>query len=373
MKYKTTGESSFFGDFLYDQVLPHEHFLVRLRREVDWRDLCTGLMSAYKGGGEYGPRAYAPDLLLRYLLVPYLFDISERETEQLVRVHLLAKYFVGLGVDQLPPDHSTLTVFKTRVSKLKAGRGYSTFWDKIFSKVLEEAKQKGIVLGSVQVIDSTHTTANVNLVKEKDKKEKGTPLRDPDAKGGVKRMETRTFKTKQGKKIKVRVPQTIYGYKTHASLNASSGLVTSITTTSANESDTKQFIPLVNKDQKKKLNTQAYAADRGYDDGDNHYHCQTKDIVPAIALKITRTKPIWQELKAVPLYQEALKLRYRIEAKFGEAKTRHGFSRCRYLGLSNYHVQAILTTLTLNLKRMMTLTEQTHTREYCIQPIFVRT
>jgi len=130
MSFRKTATNSFFGNFLYDQVLDKDHFLVRLRHEVEWSDLCTGLMKAYKGGGEYGPSVYAPDLLLRYLLIPYLFGISERETEQLVNVHLLAKYFVGLGVSDAPPDHSTLTVFKRRVAKIKGGRGYATFWDK---------------------------------------------------------------------------------------------------------------------------------------------------------------------------------------------------------------------------------------------------
>jgi transposase len=175
----------------------------------------VGLLAAYKGGGEYGPSVYAPDLLLRYLLIPYLFGISEREAEQLVNVHLLAKYFVGLGINDLPPDHSTMTVFKKRVAKIKGGRGYATFWDKIFRKVLHQAQSKGIVLGTIQIIDSTHTTDNVNLPKEKQRKRDGQSSVDRDAKGGVKRVETRTIKTKSGTFVKAMVPITIYGFKTH--------------------------------------------------------------------------------------------------------------------------------------------------------------
>lgn len=372
MSFRKTDTDSFFGNFLYDQVLDKDHFLVRLRHEIDWTDLCLGLMKAYKGGGEYGPSVYAPDLLLRYLLIPYLFGISEREAEQLVNVHLLAKYFVGLGVSDSPPDHSTLTVFKRRVAKVKGGRGYTTFWDKIFRKVLRQAQAKGIVLGSIQIIDSTHTTADVNQPQEKQRKRDGEPPVDPDAKGGVKRTETKTVKTKSGALVKAVVPVTIYGYKTHASMNTGTNLVTSFTTTPANESDTKQFIPLAKKDQEVNPHIEAEGADRGYDNGDNFLYCQNRNILPAIALKKTRTAPVWDELRNQPLYQQTLKLRGRIEAKFGEIKTNHYFHRCRYRGLAKYHIQATLTMLTANLKRIMLLTGM-NTRDYCIHPVFVTT
>jgi len=102
IRFKTTTSDSFFGNFLYDQILDPKHFLVRARNEIKWQEICSGLVLSYKGGGEFGPAAYPPDLLLRYLLIPYLFNISERDAEEMVSVNLLAKYFVGLGVDQ--PD-----------------------------------------------------------------------------------------------------------------------------------------------------------------------------------------------------------------------------------------------------------------------------
>lgn len=354
-RFKKTTEDSFFGGFLYDQILDQGHFLVRARREIDWEQLSRGFGIVYKGGGEYGPTPYNPALLLRYLLIPYLFNISEREAEDVVRHNLLAKYFVGLGVDQLPPDHSTLTVFKGRLGKIKG----QSVWERLLNRVLKQAGQKGIVFGSIQVIDSTHTTANVNQGKDRQRTKEGKPPHDPDAKGGVKRVETKTvIDSHTQRKIVVKEPVRIYGYKAHVSLNEKTGLVTSATVTPANGADTNQFIPLVEKDLQKKLPVKAVTADRSYDDGDSHTFCEERGITPAIALKKTRTAPRWRELQNKLAYQEALRLRPRIEAKFGQAKVNHGFSRCHYLGLTNYKIQAFLTFVTLNLKRIMVLTEQ---------------
>jgi len=47
--------------------------------------------------------------------------------------------------------------------------------------------------------------------------------------------------------------------------------------------------------------------------------------------------------------------RYKVERKFGEVKQRHGLGRCRYLGRMGFAVQALITAIILNLKRMVRL------------------
>ena len=63
----------------------------------------------------------------------------------------------------------------------------------------------------------------------------------------------------------------------------------------------------------------------------------------------------WQKIQGSPEYQAGLAERYKVERKFGEAKRWHGFGRCRYLDLLRYGLQARLTALALNLKRIVTL------------------
>ena len=43
------------------------------------------------------------------------------------------------------------------------------------------------------------------------------------------------------------------------------------------------------------------------------------------------------------------------EAKFGEAKTRHGLRRCRNIGMLAFQVQSYLTAIALNMKRIVLL------------------
>lgn len=351
-RFRQTGEDSFFGGFVYDRVVPSGHFFRRLNELVDWEDLTQKLIRYYKGGATYGPPPYEPSLLLKMLLVSYLYDFSERQTEEVCNDSLSVKCFLGLAVDERPPDHSTLTVFKER---LLAGGGVEAYRE-LFREVLRIAKEKGIQFGKVQVVDSTHTAADVNVEKDERRKKGARGPRDPQACWGVKRGKV---KVEGGKKV--RKPQFFYGYKEHLSLNARTGLITALEHTLGNAPDGKYLRRLVEQDEEVGIEAQVYAGDRGYDDGENHLLLWMKGLKSALKLNRYRTrkkdgnKEVWLRLKADPDYQLGVRERYKVERKLGEGKTRHGLGRSRYLGLARYAIQGYLTAIALNLKRLVKL------------------
>ncbi len=98
-----------------------------------------------------------------------------------------------------------------------------------------------------------------------------------------------------------------------------------------------------------------------YDDTDLHERLWQAGKHSAFRLHAYRTQKkdghteVWQALRTTPEYQEGLKERYKIERKFGEGKLWHRLGRCRYLRLVRYGIQAYLTALALNLKRIVWL------------------
>jgi len=351
VRFKKHTTESFFGSFLYDQVLNKNHFLVKAKDIIDWDRFTKRCVRWYKGACEIGRTPYNPSVLLKMLFVSYLYNFSERETEIMVNDSLSMKYFLGLGVDEQAPDHSSLTYFKERLLK---GGGKSAF-DELLREILTQAQEKGIKFGSIQIIDSVHTIANVNTDKDRQRKDKDKKSpRDPDASWGVKHQR------------KVKDPETgqihkqteyFHGYKAQTSLNAHSGLITSVKSTTGKANDGKQLPTIVAKDNFTPLpRKRTYAGDKAYDDGENHEVLKTKKLGDALRLKITRThkkdpnKEPWLKLLKDERYHQGLKERYKIERKYGEAKQSHGLRRCRYLGLGKFHLQATVTALVLNLK-----------------------
>ena len=352
-RYVETGSSSFFGEYLYDQVVPTQHFLRQLKQIIKWERFTQKLIRLYKGGGEVGRPPFDPALVLKMELIAYLYNLTERQVEVYINENLPAKYFVGLAVDQRAPDHSTLTVFRERLVK----RGKLKVFNEMLEEIVQIALQSGIRFGTIQIVDSVHSIANVNTDKDQNRQNKGKEPRDADARWGVKHK--RKVKTEDGKKEEQ--TEYFYGYKAHVSLNAENGLITSLECTSGEAYDGHHFTSLVDHDLTQQLPVETYTADKAYDDGNNHYKLEVRGLHSAIRLKKTRTekkddnKQVWLDLRQTPQYQQGLKERYKVERKFGEAKQGHGLGRCRYLGRVGFAVQALFTAIMLNLKRMVKL------------------
>ena len=352
-RFVETGNSSFFGQYLYDLVVPKGHFLRQLNQIIAWERFTRRLLKLYKGGGVMGRPPFDPAMVLKMELIAYLYNLTERQVEVYINENLPAKYFVGLAADQNAPDHSTLTVFRERLVK----RGRLKVFEDMLGDIIQIAQQNGIHFGTIQIVDSVHSIANVNTDKDKQRQGKGKGRRDPDAHWGVK--HSRKVKNEEGKEEKQR--EYFYGYKAHVSLNAENGLITSLETTSGEAPDNHRFTSLVDHDLQQALPVDTYTADKAYDDGENHYNLEVRGLHSAIRLTRTRlgkkddAKQVWLDLSQTTHYQQGLKERYKVERKFGEAKQGHGFGRCRYLGRAGFTSQAFLMAIMLNLKRLVKL------------------
>lgn len=147
-----------------------------------------------------------------------MYDLSERATEQHINDRLVMKWFLGLAVDEPAPDHSALSKFRNRL--IRKDRGVAL--EEILADIVRVAKENGVQFGSIQVIDSVHTTANANTRKDEERPSKqGKPPRDGGAEWGVKHKKRE--RDQEGKPVTK--PHYFFGFKAHVSLNALSGLL----------------------------------------------------------------------------------------------------------------------------------------------------
>ena len=352
-RFKPLGMDSFFGNYVYERVVPRDHFLVKLKQVIDWDAFTEILLPAYQGQAETGRPPYPPVVILKMLVITYLYRFSERQVEEATNFNLAIKEFVGLAVDELAPDHSTLSEFNRR---LRASGGWSQL-QAIGDSVLRQAQAAGIQLGKIQVVDSVHTVADVDNDADRQRQEQGQPPRDRQAQLVKKGKRRQT--SADGK---VHERQVHYlGYKSHVSLDAETGLITTLVPTGGSAADNEQFPTLLAHDAQVGVTADIYAGDKAYDDTDQHYRLWRQRKHSALRLNAYRTattnkhRDSWQQVKDAPAYRAGLAERYKVERKFAEAKLWHRFGRCRYLGLLRYGVQAHLTALVLNLKRIVTL------------------
>ena len=57
------GRGSCFGDYLYDQIVPENHFLCELKQQTPRKRFTHRLLELYKGGGMYSARPMFRNIL----------------------------------------------------------------------------------------------------------------------------------------------------------------------------------------------------------------------------------------------------------------------------------------------------------------------
>src|SRR6478672_2556408 len=99
-------EALFYYFRLEDQV-PESHLLRLIEKHISFAFVRERLKQSYS---ETGRPSIDPELLLRILLIGYLYGItSERKLVEELRMHLAWRWFTGLGFDQEIPHHWTFS------------------------------------------------------------------------------------------------------------------------------------------------------------------------------------------------------------------------------------------------------------------------
>lgn len=136
-----------------DLVLPN-HPLRKIQKHIDFSFILE-LVRPYYCEDNGRPSA-DPIMLFKMLLIGYLFGIrSERQLEIEVHSNVAYRWFLGLGLTDRVPDHSTLSYFRERLRQ-------GDVLQKIFDEVVMLAIKHRLVAGRVLVTDSTHLKANAN-------------------------------------------------------------------------------------------------------------------------------------------------------------------------------------------------------------------
>ncbi len=144
-------EALFYYFRLEDQV-PETHLLRLIDKHISFAFVREKLKESYS---ETGRPSIDPELLLRILLIGYLYGItSERKLVEELRMHLAWRWFTGLGFDQEIPHHSTF-------SKNRHGRFQeSKLFEQLFEQIVRQCVDVGLVQGKHLSVDGSFVEAN---------------------------------------------------------------------------------------------------------------------------------------------------------------------------------------------------------------------
>ena len=116
-----------FYYFRLDDQVPENHLLRLIEKHIRFEFVRERLKGSYS---ETGRPSIDPELLLRMLLIGYLYGItSERKLVEELRMHLAWRWFTGLGFDQEIPHHSTFS--KNRHGRFQESKLFEQLFEQI--------------------------------------------------------------------------------------------------------------------------------------------------------------------------------------------------------------------------------------------------
>ena len=141
------------------KLVPAHHFYQLLLQDVDFgfvRPLFEPFYSAI------GRPSIDPLVFIKLLLVSHLENIaSDRKLLELANLHVGIRAFLGYGLEQPLPWHSTLSRTRQRIPV--------SVFEVCFTHIVGLCIQKGLISGHTQVVDSAYIKANASMSRLKPK------------------------------------------------------------------------------------------------------------------------------------------------------------------------------------------------------------
>ncbi len=313
--HRPTSEQSFVAVLLPDRMGRDER-LERIDAAIDWRQLAKVVDGVY--AAPTGRPSYPPVVMVKVLLLQQWYDASDEGMEEALWDRVSFKRFVGLGMEDEVPDHSTISRFRKEVTDRGLGR-------RLFKELTRQLDKKGLVVKKGTLLDATIVEAQARRPSSREQPG-GRSGTDPDAR----------FTRKRGKSH--------YGYKAHIGMDAGSGLIREAVFTPANVNDTEVADSLVSGDE------EAVYADKAYGSKQRSAWLKSIKIKDRIMRRADKHHPV---LPPVEQRRNALiaRLRAPVEQVFGTLKRTYGYRRVRYVGLERNATELFFKCMAYNLRR----------------------
>lgn len=316
MSMRKRNLQSVLGHTVEDLVHP-DHPYRRLLEIIPFEVLCKSLEGKYSRLGRGG---YPAQSAFKILLLQWMEDLSDREAERFLQENLAGKFFCGFTLTEDTPDFSTICTFRDRIGV----KGLA----EMFNQVRESLQATGLVREVFTFVDATHLISKVNLWKERDK----------GIEAGLGKLSNANIsqvaadkQARFGKKGNTKW----FGYKIHASVDMTHGLIARVCASPANLED--------NSGARHVLPRKGMVfADKAYCTSKAAYEMRRRSLHSGAILRNDMTKKNHDKDR----WLTSVRMPY--ESTFARFE-----KRARYRGLVKCQFQAFMQALAHNCKRLI--------------------
>ena len=305
-----------FVDVLLPERVGRNAKLERIDALVDWKKLAKLVNGIY--AAPLGRPSYPPVVMVKLMVLQQWYDASDEAMEEALWDRISFKRFVGLGIEDNVPDHSTISRFRKEVTERGLGR-------RLFKELARQLDRRGLFVKQGTLLDATIVEAQARRPSSPEHPGAKSTV-DPDA----------TWTQKRGRAY--------FGYKAHIGLDAGSGLIRKAVFTPANVNDTEVANELVSGDEA------AVYADKAYGTKERSELLKSLGIKDCIMRRGNKHHPVlpyWERRRNTLISR----LRSPMENVFGTLKRSYGYRRVRYMGLERNATEWFFKCMAYDLRR----------------------
>jgi IS5 family transposase len=312
-------------------------FFTQINTLIDWDTISILINNDYlKGKSATGKPSYDGLLLFKMCLLQSWYGLSDYEVEDRINDSLSFSYFCGMTIEQVAPDHSTLSRFRTALTKTQT-------FEKLFTSINKQLEAHNIIVKTGLIIDASVID---------------TPLR-PKGKTNFKVTEDRCADQvevhkeyadsvdKEGTWLRKR-GKYHFGFKKHH-VTDNEGLVLGVLTTTASKNEIanlEEVLETVNVVLPKDI---PLKADKRYQSKKNVAILKKRNLKNHILKKAVKNKPL---TKWETRFNKLIgKTRFKVERTFGGIKLWFKGGIARYRGMKKMHTQNLMEAMCYNLYR----------------------
>lgn len=319
-----------FDDELLNSLVKSNHPYRKINNLIDFFKLTKPLEKLYSKTGQRGEPVCRG---FKALLLQHWEDLSDRNMERYLQENLPAKLFCGYKLKDKTPDHSYFGGLRKRIGLDELS--------KLFNRVIEILKSKGLVGNAFHFIDASSLLSKINVWEARDKAIADRTNEEIDDETGERKLNNKNiskYSSDKDAKFGCKGKSKFWiGYKRHNVVDMKQGLIIKVGITDAAKPDFKGFL-----DEDLCPDCGMVFMDKGYDYDDVYEELKKNNCANAIIKKNNRK----DKNKYLDKWRSAVRMPYenvfKLQSKYA-----------RFKGETKVKFQAYLDAIAYNFKRVL--------------------
>ena len=285
-----------------------------------------------------GRKPYDAILKFKIVVLQSLYNLSDEQTEFMIRDRLSFMRFLDLRLEDTVPDATTLWLFREALVEAK-------LIHTLFDRFGQHLAAKGYIARGGQIVDATIVSAP----KQRNTREENNTVKNGDTPEDWEKKPAKNRQKDKDARWTKKHGKSFYGYKNHVDVDKAHKLIRKWDATDASPHDSQKLDDVLDPTNTSK----EVWADSAYRSAEIEQRLKEKGYRSRIHRRAARNRPLSQTQEAANTVRS--KVRARVEHVFGHQENSMGRKIVRTIGMARARFKIGMMNLGYNIRRLVQL------------------